>query len=272
MPIYKNSVEFDISGHAAIGNNAQIDNDIDTSTLTLSDIQTQVIDHAIGLSNTVRWDPASNANSRNLVVIDTLAVPNPPSGVTIPQSIALSANHWIGADANSLGTITEIIGLRVNASVQLSSADLNVDRQYGIRIDDQSLIAGTNNIFPTRSAAIRIANQNWIKSLDVAGTSDVSMIRVNDEDNVEIGTRLAQTVAFHGSTASITAQNVIAAGSITLTLPDAANNTGVVIRIKNVGADTITIASAGGTNNGSGTIAASAKAGYISNGVDWYDF
>lgn len=174
-------------GHVAVGSDAEPDHDVDTATLTLNDVQTQTTDHAIGLSNALTWTPKSNSSSRNLVVYDSLAVPSPRAGVTVPQSIALSANHWIGIDAASAGTITEIAGLNVNNSIAIAGT-VTVSRNYGIRILDQTAIAGISA--PARSAAIQTANNNWFKWLNAAGSADIAGMKVNEDDAVEFGTKV----------------------------------------------------------------------------------
>lgn len=258
----------------AVGNRASIVNDDDTITINASRTDTATpVKHAIGYSATLITPWTSNPGSKNLVVYDSLGVPSPRTGVTIPESIVLSANHWIGADASSAGTIAQLIGLNINNSVNIAGTTAVTD-QWGIVIKDMQAIAGGSA--PSRSAAILIDPGDaiaWCVDSLSGGCAQVGGgISGNSVGRVEIAGIYLQSVAFHSASGNIATNNVLAINTITLDLPAATTAQGAIIRVKNIGAGTITIASDGGLITGTTTIAAGVVRQYISNGADWFEF
>lgn len=271
------------TGHVCFGGDCTgVGNNSDTITINANRSDTGAPGfHAIGISNTLVTTWTANGATQcpvegtpcNHVLFDSLSIPSPRTGVTIPEAMIFSSNHWMGADASSDGVITELIGLNINPSVRIDAgAAMTVGTQYGIKIKDMCSITGGTGGNPTNCASIRSANNNWVKWRNAADSSDLSALKVNASNNVEFGIPAAHTIAYvAATTGNITAQREFADGTVTRSLPTAASSTGVEYSISNVGTGVLTIAALGGTISGGTVIKPGLARRYISNGSNWFE-
>jgi hypothetical protein len=150
-----------ISGHMAIGNESMIDRDVDTTTLTLRDTQVQTTDHAIGVSNTLIWAPASNPSGRGMAGYDSLFAIS-ASGVTIPTYVGYSENLL-----HLAGTLTSAVGIGVNTPVSSGT----ITTRTGILVSDQcgSGITTCRGIVQEGAATNSLAGATTLSTLTLTG-------------------------------------------------------------------------------------------------------
>lgn len=202
-------------GALMINNSVTVSPDSRGISMNIFSTQTQFND--IGASLTRTWNPASNPNSRNAVLIDTFFGCAPGAGVTVPECETQSLNFERGF-AGTTGTATIGRELKLNTPVNSFVA---VPNYYALDILDQSTGG-------TATAAIRIANgiANSIKAQNAAGTADFKLLYLDSSNNLTLGDTNIATVIIpkgslflNGATSGSTGITVAAAAAGTLLLP-----------------------------------------------------
>jgi len=243
----------DVVGHSAMGSDAVIDNSPDSAILTLKDTQTQTTLHAIGISDTVIWAPSSNANSRNLIGLDTLMVPAPDLGVTIPSAAAISINMQRGTTGQT-GLITNFYGIVINPVTQTFSS---VTNNYGIRILDQDTAGANNWALYTGAGLVSFGDDVDIRggALDASAGGTINANKLGGETVTFTSLAANDAVVYNGS-AIVNAQTGLPSradddGTVAIATTDR----NAVVNVGHATANAVSIAEAG-TAAGNGFIAA----------------
>ncbi len=129
-------------GHSALGADALIDGGggVDFTVLTVKEVQTQVVDNPIGISNTLIWVPSSDP-APGMAVFDGLLVPVPGAGETINSGSVYSASFQQSSSGNT-GTMIDIVHFNV-AEPTVGDAGSSVTNLYGLQVLDMSAVAVT---------------------------------------------------------------------------------------------------------------------------------
>lgn len=254
------------SGHVAIGNEAEVDRDVDTCILCMRDTSVQVTDHSIGLSITNIWAPATNANARSFAMSDMFGIIS-ATGLTIPNATGYADNFQLVA-----GTVTTSRGMFSETPIINSGA---ITTREGFSLNNQC-VAGVTNCYAFISrggthvlgdTTSIVGRQDGVQ-LDVTGhstqTSNVirartsagaGLLSLTNGALLTVGTAgtVKGTLALTGNTSgTVTIQPAAAAGTWSLTLPTTAGNSGEFLQTNGSGVSIWAAASGSGTVN-SGT-------------------
>ncbi len=170
--------------------NTGADNGIDEVGILVNQTAQDISKFSIGISNVIIDNPltAKATNVATTVGYDTLTTnvigaTSAQASQTWPFVFGVNVNQWISASSGKTAIATVMTGVNVMAPTKLAAGGTEtINYVWGVEIRDLSGLAGVE------SAAIKMANNNGIVSVNNAGTTPhVKMLSIGTDDVIDIG-------------------------------------------------------------------------------------